>query len=159
RLRAESMLVQGRIDDAEELYRSVLASDPKDFRSLIGLGRISRARGRNEEAARLYTNAKNLRPMDPRARLGLAASKDGLGKLPEAITELEGVEPRARTLSLVLVLAEYYLRSRREVDAVRLLTPVVEAYPRSPQPRFVLGLAYLARGNVSEAVGEFEELH
>jgi putative thioredoxin len=60
---------EGRIDQAEELFREALEAEPGDAGAAVGLGRIAASRGDLEEARRLLTP---LRP-DPEAERVLAA--------------------------------------------------------------------------------------
>ncbi|HUG37122.1 MAG TPA: tetratricopeptide repeat protein, partial [Candidatus Limnocylindrales bacterium] len=156
--RAEALFNLGRSEQAEQVLRNALAKDPGDARSLAGLGAIHLARKNYQEATRLYDEAKELRPDDPRIRLGLAASKARLGKVEEAIGELEQVPPRARTAVLVSALGIFYMEANRPSDAVQLLAPVVTQLPRLTQARFLLGLAYLSSNQPDQAFAQFEEL-
>lgn len=156
--RAEALFGLGKTDQAEQVLRGLLARDPRDARSLAGLGVVHLSRKNYAEAARLYAQARDLQPEDPRIRLGLAAALARLGKLREAIAELEQVSPRARTGGVVRALGSYYLLADRPVEAVQLLAPVVTQLPRHTAARFLLGLAYLAAGEAHRALTEFSEL-
>jgi putative thioredoxin len=85
---AEEAERDGRLDEAERLYRGVLEVDPKHPGAMLGLGRLAAMRGDVEEARRLLTP---LRP-DPEAERLLSAmdvsewasSGNGAGPLAEA---------------------------------------------------------------------------
>jgi Flp pilus assembly protein TadD len=124
-VRAGVLLQLGKVDDAEKSYRTVLATRPGDFQSLLGLGGIQLGRKKYDEAAKLYAEARTLRPLDPRPRLGLAAVMAQSGRVPEAIRELEELDPRARSGNVMLALATYYVQANRSEDAQRLLEPLV----------------------------------
>ncbi len=153
------MLLQlGKIDEAEAAYRDVLAKQPQDFQSLLGLAGIQLGRKKYDEAGKLYEQAKKISPLDPRPRLGAAAVKARSGQVAEALKELEEVDPRARSGNVVMALASYYLQANRPADAQRILEPIVGRFPKVPQPRYLLGAAYMANGRFDLAVPQFEEL-
>ena len=158
-VRAEALLLQGKPQEAEQVYQAVIASNPKDARSLAGLAGIMLGRGKPEEAARLYTAARAVRPADARIRVGLAVAKDRLGKREEAIRELEEVDGRARTPAVLLALGEMYLKANRASDASSVLAPVVQRAPKYARARYLLGSAYLAGNRPDQALVEFEELN
>jgi tetratricopeptide (TPR) repeat protein len=157
-VRAGVLLRLGKSDEAEKSYRAVLATRPGDFQSLLGLGGIHLGREKYDEAVKLYGEARKLRPFDPRPRLGLAAVKARSGQVADAIRELEEVDPRARSGSVILALATYYLQANRPNDAQRLLEPVVQRFPTLAPARYLLGVAYLANSRADLAVAQFEEL-
>ena len=157
-VRGGVLLRSGKIDEAEKAYRAVLATRPGNFQSLLALGGIELSRKRYDEAAKLYGEARKLKPFDPRPRLGLAAVKAQSGQVADAIRELEEVDPRARSGSVVLALASYYLQANRADDAQRLLEPVVQRFPALGQARYLLGMAYLTNRRFDLAAAQFEEL-
>ena len=55
--RAQALHVQGRLDEAEALYREALHEMPNALRALEGLGVLLFQRGRAEEAATLFQGA------------------------------------------------------------------------------------------------------
>jgi tetratricopeptide (TPR) repeat protein len=157
-VRAGVLLRLGKIDEAERSYQAVLDKTPSDFKSMIGLAGIQLARKNYDQALTLYERAKALRPLSSAPRVGIAAVKARRGQVADAIGELEAVEPQARSVQLVLSLAGYYLQANRPKDTERLLAPAVERYPRLAPARYLLGLAYVARGRPDLAVPHFEEL-
>lgn len=66
---AERVEGEGRLEEAEELFRRALEADPGHARASLGLGRLAAGRGEAEEARRLLSP---LRP-DPQAERLLAA--------------------------------------------------------------------------------------
>src|SRR5215467_13490457 len=103
----------GKVAEAEQAFRALVAKDPKDGLSLAGLGAIELSRDHSAEALALYERAKAVLPTDPRIRQGLAVAHAWLGQLPEAIKELEQVDQRAWSADTVLALGTYYLRANR----------------------------------------------
>jgi tetratricopeptide (TPR) repeat protein len=97
-IRAEALVRLGKLPEAEQAYRASLAANPKDRRSLQGLGGLELRAGKFAEAKQHFSDALALAPQDPRVRLGLAAANAALGNVKEAIKTLEAVDPRARSV-------------------------------------------------------------
>jgi tetratricopeptide (TPR) repeat protein len=64
---------QGRLDEADAIFRGLLARDDGDALAWYNRGRIAALRGDSEEAARLYRRALALEPHLLPARRGLEA--------------------------------------------------------------------------------------
>ncbi len=156
--RAEALLSLGKVDQAEVVFRAAIAKEPTDARSFAGLGLVALRREKWGDAARFYSEAKQIREADPRIRLGLAAAYARLGKVDEAITELEDVDPRATNTGVITALGIYYLQANRPDDAIRLMSSAVTRLPRFVYGRFLLGSAYLAANRVEEAREQFSQL-
>ena len=156
-LRALALLAQRKPVEAERAYRDALAVDPKDPRSLSGLAALKLGQGETKEALRLFEEARPLLPNDPRVRIGLAESHVRLGEIDKAIRELESLEPRARTAGVVVALSRCYLIAGRSSEAAALLVPVAERI-KTPEVRYLLGVAYLGTNNPGRAVEQFEEV-
>src|SRR5215471_8114403 len=65
--RALSVHQQGQLDEAERLYRSVLAVAPRNADALHFLGVLASQHGRKEEALELIGRAIELGPSNPAA--------------------------------------------------------------------------------------------
>ena len=65
---ADQHLRRGRLDEAEEVYRRILALDQRHFEAMVGLGDAAMARGRPGDALLAYGAAQRQRP-DGSARL------------------------------------------------------------------------------------------
>ena len=157
RIRADILLNAGRLDEADTAYRAVLASNPDELKTLIGLGAISLKRRKLDEARDFYAHAKANYPNDPRPSMGLAATMAQQGNLSDAIKELEEVHPRAWTFGGILALGQYYLQGNRPIEAVKLLSPLARSHPQFVQARYLLGKALFLSGDPS-ALAQFEEL-
>lgn len=69
--RAYTAYQNGSLDEAEVLYRRVLASDPLQRDALLGLATIVGRSGRSAEALELYSRLLARNPRDPIARAGM----------------------------------------------------------------------------------------
>ena len=76
---------QGRLDDAESLYRVVLASAPLNFDALHLLGIVQYQKGRHEAAIALFDRAIIVGPNDPFGHFNRALAFDALKRPEEAL--------------------------------------------------------------------------
>ncbi len=157
RIHGDVLLMARKLDKAEAIYKTVLATKPGDLKSLLGLGAIGLQRRKLDEAKNFYGQAKASHPLDPRAPVGLAATMAQQGNLEDAIKELEEIDLPAQTLWTLLVLGQYYLQANRPGDAVRLLRLLVVQFPQSPDARYLLATSLALSGDPA-AVEQFEEL-
>src|SRR4030095_9544697 len=67
RIRADILLSGGNLDGAEAAYRAVLAVQPDELKTLLGLAAISRQRKKLDEDKEVYKQAKATHPYDTRA--------------------------------------------------------------------------------------------
>jgi tetratricopeptide (TPR) repeat protein len=79
---------QGRLDEAEKLYRRVLKADRGHFDALNLLGSIKTARGRPGEAHQLLKSALKINPRSADALTNLAMALNALGRSDEALAAL-----------------------------------------------------------------------
>ncbi len=89
--RAVSLHQSGNLDEAEALYRSILAADGRHFDALHLLGLIQGQRNRHDEAARLIGAALDVNPSSAPALVNHAIALMSLGRLGEALAALERV--------------------------------------------------------------------
>ena len=73
-LRAQALERLGKLVAAEEAYRAAVKENPKDVKSLVGLGSFHLRRGEFAEAEKIYKQAKTTQPNNSDVQLGLAAS-------------------------------------------------------------------------------------
>lgn len=92
---AEREIKAGNIDGARALYLQLLATDSRDAEALDAVGVLGLRLGDLGNAERLHRLAVSREPQVARYRCNLAVVLRHLGKMPEAITELD----RAATLA------------------------------------------------------------
>ncbi|MBI5628187.1 MAG: tetratricopeptide repeat protein, partial [Candidatus Rokubacteria bacterium] len=156
--RGEALLSLGRLDEAERAFRAAVGRNPGDAKSLSGLGAVSLERKDYPAAVALYEQGKKIEPEQPRIRLGLAVARARLGKLSDAIRELEELDPRARLPEVVMTLALYHLRARKPEEAIAILAPLVRQLPRLSTARLLLANALVDAERPEEAALELDEL-
>jgi tetratricopeptide (TPR) repeat protein len=72
-MEAWQALQEGRFEQAESLYQSVLKAEPQNVDAVLGLAAIAAQQGRTEPAMRLYERALELEPRNSTAQAGLIA--------------------------------------------------------------------------------------
>jgi Tfp pilus assembly protein PilF len=70
-LSAYQALEQGRLDEAERLYRQAMASDPRSVDAMLGLAATLAQQGKGDEASRLYLRVLEQQPQNTYAQAGL----------------------------------------------------------------------------------------
>jgi predicted TPR repeat methyltransferase len=80
---------QGRLDQAQALYRRVLEASPRQFDALHLLGVIERQRGAPRRAVELIQEALRVDPQQARAHCNLGAALQDLGRAGDALASYE----------------------------------------------------------------------
>lgn len=80
---------QGRLAEAEQLYRQILQIDPRLFPALFFLGMLRLEQGDSAEAASLLERAVMLNGRDPAAWLHYGLALQGQGQFEQAVTAQE----------------------------------------------------------------------
>ena len=147
----------GRVAEAEAVYRSVLARDPRQFDALHLLGLILYQRGRLGEAHDLLSQAVKLRPRSPQALTLLMAALLAMGRLEEALAAcdrliaIDGRSPEA-LYNRAVVLS----RLRRFDDALIAFDKVLARDRGSVDALFERGNVLAALARFDEAVSAYE---
>ena len=76
---------EGQLKEAEELYNSVIAHDPRQAHAIHMLGVIAHQRGNNKIAVELISRALSIAPNQAAAQCNLGLSLRDLGRLEEAV--------------------------------------------------------------------------
>jgi predicted Zn-dependent protease len=84
-LQAERNLAMGLVDQAERLYRQVLATDARNAIAMVGLARIAVERGDDAEAYRRASGALQLDPENPAARTMVIRLREVLASRGERV--------------------------------------------------------------------------
>ena len=82
---------QGRLGEAEPIYRSVLSLNPDEYKPLYLLGTLKLQQGNSEEAVRLLTAAITRNPNASEALATLAAALNSLGRHEEALAAFDKI--------------------------------------------------------------------
>jgi len=160
---ANQFLQMGRLDQAEALYRQILAAEPDNAAATASLGMIYRTQEKHDLAIRHLEKAIELQPDDLQAQVKLADSLRDIGRLEEARNHYQHVleaQPRNPQALVPLALIN---RNTEYSDDIRWLE-TLHAHPDLPRAHhrrlaFTLGkvfddleqydkaFGYLAEGN------------
>jgi tetratricopeptide (TPR) repeat protein len=142
----------GRLDEAEMIYRQVLAADPSHPDALHLQGLLALKKGDNELAIDSIRQAIVAKPTEPRFHGNLAGALKAQGKFDEAIACYR----RAIELQPGYVLAHYNLGTalldqRKRPEAIEVFRRVLELDPDYVEALNNLGNALNELGNLDEA--------
>jgi len=154
---ANQRLSQGKLEEAEALYRAVLRQWPTAGRALNARGLIALRRGQPREALRWFEQALAVEPDPTLVAPTMAATLTQLGRTAEAVRLLEPLEPAHPDFpdlqrELGVALAEV----GRTDEALAHLLRAQQLAPRDAATQLDLGIL-LARGaRYGEAIERFQ---
>jgi predicted O-linked N-acetylglucosamine transferase (SPINDLY family) len=149
---------QGNLAAAEQLYRAVLAAQPKHFEALHLLGVLRVQQNRPADAVPLFEQALAINPRAPDALANSAAALLALGRAADALGRLEALQvlkPNdAQTLySKGVVLAAL---GRRDA-AIAAYEKAIAIRPDHGPALFNLGNEHVAAARYTEALAVFDK--
>jgi protein O-GlcNAc transferase len=142
---------QGRLNEAEALYRNVLAGQPAHFGALHFTGLIHYQRGALAEAVEWIGRALAVNPASPEAHSNLGLALLDLKRPEEALASHE------RSLKLKPDLPDTLNNRGNALQALNRPAEALADYDRALQLRPDYALAHNNRGNALRALGRFEE--
>jgi tetratricopeptide (TPR) repeat protein len=87
--RAVALHQQGKLEQAERLYRAALAAQPSHFEALYWCGMLFYQQGRNSEALGFVGAAMKARPADATALASLGLIHATMGDLEQAVANYD----------------------------------------------------------------------
>jgi arylsulfatase A-like enzyme/Tfp pilus assembly protein PilF len=157
-LQGENSLRSGDPRSARNLYRRALELNPTFDQAASGLGRAAYEAEENAEAANAFQLALRLNPRDFFARLALARVYWRLGRLDEAANEQ--LQVLADHPHFAQAHAEYgvtLVRLKKYPEGLQSLMKGVTMGYRDATVYNFMANAYLAEGNVEEAIRSYEQ--
>jgi tetratricopeptide (TPR) repeat protein len=142
---------EGRLKEAEQLYREILRSNPDNVDAVRLLGNVTMQTGRIYEAERLFRRAVGKAPDFTLARIDLAHALKKQSRLQEAIDQCEQViklEPD--NVQAHFLLGSTQSLAAKTYEAVEAYQRVLELAPKHTG-------AMLGLGHVLKTVGRQEE--
>lgn len=106
----------GRLEEAEEAYRSALELRPDDADTLSNLGVVLYQMHRLSEAVEQFAHAARLQPDDAEIRYNLGGALYALGRIEEAIEAFEAARAQDPDLPQVYLGLGYAYRAHGEVE-------------------------------------------
>jgi tetratricopeptide (TPR) repeat protein len=152
---------QGRLDDAEGMFKEVLRRNPDNYSSHLHLGWLYFSRNDKRRALEQYRRAVELNPGDPLAALSLAALLEEMDRYEEAISRyrdglaLPGIPPSEKrkaynSLSRLLV------ERGRLGEAVSVVERGLAEFPDAGGLHYQWGEVLLQQGRKAEAIERFK---
>lgn len=143
----------GRLQEAERLYRQILARNPRHAEALQNLGLIAEHAGRDDVAADLFRQATTLKPNLPEAHNNLGNALRRLGQRNEAIAAY------SRAIDLRPDYAEAHYNLGSLLAATGRLDSAIAAFHRAIAftPNYAeaynnLGVAQRDQGKLDESI-------
>jgi tetratricopeptide (TPR) repeat protein len=153
---AKVLQVQGRLAEAEVMFRRALALDPEYVGALIGLGEVEAATGRLDPALRRFDLAIEINPRDPAGHFGQGRIFELQGRSDDALAayfRALHLDPAQAVVNLRVATLQL---ARQEPDqALRRLDQVLEMIPDDPEAHHLRGLAHMTLRHYPEAVTDF----
>jgi predicted O-linked N-acetylglucosamine transferase (SPINDLY family) len=147
----------GRLREAEELYRWVLARDPNCVPALHNLGTVALRSGQTELAAQLLGRAVELAPQDPALHAKLGQVYLTLGRTEEAIGALTRAQSLLPGNAIALAnLANAYVTGGRFESARAAFEQALALAPDLVEAHNDFGALLLAHGNLEAARERFQ---
>ncbi len=149
---ATTLREQQRADEAEALYRSLLADDPGFWPALLGLGLCARLRRDLAASAGHLTAALALAPRDRSVRLELATTLREQRRVTEAEAAYQALLADAPGFAPALLGLALCARQRNDrAAALAHLRAATEAAPQVEGPWYELALEHRDAGQFEEA--------
>lgn len=147
---------QGRLAEAETLYRRILAIDPHVFPALYLLGSLRLQQGDSGEAADFLGEAVKLAPSDPAAQAQYGMALIGLGRFEEALPPFNRALAAKPQMVLALTGRAAALRGLGHTqDSLADYDTVVRIDPGNPDAWSGRGALLRKLGRVEEALESF----
>jgi predicted O-linked N-acetylglucosamine transferase (SPINDLY family) len=147
---------QGRLADAESLYRQIIAADPKLFAPLYLLGVLRLQQGDSEEAVALLARALAINPNDPAAHTHYGMALVGQRRFAEAVPAFDHALALAPGAAAALMGRGAALRVlARHSEALRDYEAALAVDPSNADAWNGRGALLRAAGRIDEALDSF----
>jgi len=149
-MQAWDALQQGRLDQAESLYQTVVQADPQNVDGLLGLATIANRRGNNDQAVRQYERVLELDPRNASAQAGLISI---IGQADPQLSEsrLKELISREPTGFLYFALGNIYARQGQWAQAQQAYFQAYQLQPDNADYAYNLavGLEHIGQTKIA----------
>jgi len=143
---------EGRLADAETIYRRVLDKHPKQIQALEGLGAIGVATGRHAEALGWMQQVLATDPRNDRVLNNYGMALRGLGRQDDAIAAFrQALAINPHSSMTLMNLGALLVQSGRADEAIGVLNQAVAQAGNNPEPYNALANALSDLGRAAEA--------
>lgn len=147
----------GRLEEADKLYRKVLAADPKNVHALHLRGALAHAVGRNEDAVKLIGRALAVNEQVPDFHYNIGLALWALDRRAEAITHWTRAVALNPSFAAARMNLGNALRDEGWCDeAIVQHHAAVKLWPQAPPAHNSLGLSLTKAGRHDEAIPHYE---
>jgi putative PEP-CTERM system TPR-repeat lipoprotein len=156
-LKGDLLSLEGRAEEAEEIYRGVLEQKPDYLPAYVSLITRQMASGQIDEATRWFDEMRKVAPGSPRTiyvRAELLYRQKKFAEAREAVQQLLRAIPDSVPGQQLAGAIEFELRSY--LNAERYLQAVLPKIPRTGVARRLLIATYLRGGQPDKALGVLE---
>ena len=141
---AEELMQQGRLPEAEQAWKAVIAAHPTDAAAIASLGLVYSHDGKYPEAAAAYRRALKLNPSLTGIQLNLGLAEFKQGHLREAIAPFKAaLREQPSSMQVRTLLGMTYYGTAEYADAVPYLKDAVTKSPENTELRGALAQACL----------------
>lgn len=131
---ANHLFTQGKIQQAEQLYRQLLQQNPNDINALWGLGKVGLALNSYQMACDIFKKCLHLAPQHPPLWLSLAEAYQKLTRYEQAEQSLKkAYQLNTDSAQTLLALAVFYSESGKYDDAQQHLNKLQQLHPQHIQ--------------------------
>jgi len=151
--RAVQLHQAGDLPAAIREYQACISDEPGRVEARSNLGAVFAKLGRYQDAIDQYQVALKTAPreVEPKLRLNLGLAYYKALQIPEAAAEFEALHlAQPAELNLALLLADCRLRTGEFQSAIDVLTPFEASQPQQPAVDYVLGMALIRSGRITE---------
>ena len=150
--------IEGRLPEAESIYRQILTADPNQPVALHSLGMIANQLGKNNVAIDLIRKALAIKHRYPEAHINLGLIYHELGKLDEAVASYH------KALDINSDFAEAHFNLGNALFDLKNFEDAIVSYHKtlSINPEIVdayvnLGNAFYGLGKLDEAIANYHK--
>lgn len=149
---------EGRLQAAEDAYRTVLQGNGLNAEALRLLGALYLQTGRFAQSAEVLEKAARLLPKNVEVLTNLGVALRALKRPDEAIVRFQqALAVRPDYLSALANLGNLFQESGRAAEAVPLCAQIVQLCPDNAPATFNYGNSLLATGNSLGAIQSYEQ--
>jgi tetratricopeptide (TPR) repeat protein/MoaA/NifB/PqqE/SkfB family radical SAM enzyme len=149
---------EGRLQEAEHIYRQMLLGNPKQPDALHLLGVLAAQTGNHEQALALISSAIEMKPDNAEMQSNLGNVLDGFGRFEEAITHYQNaIRVRPGFSEAHYNLGNALMQIGRTDEALLHFRQTIEITPLYAEAHYNLGNALLQTGRIDEAISHFRK--